>query len=92
MEEQRIEKIRFSIKGPEGLYRGEATGCPLREQEVYDVQLSSGDRFQVKAVPEAPVFNARYKWVPITKDKISRLAPIVGTIIERYFRRKKQVT
>jgi hypothetical protein len=86
--DDRHERIKFSIKGPEGVYHGEAVGQDLTEDAVFQVRLSNGDSFDLQAEPDNEA--ARYNWVSYTKEQFTSLAPVVGSIIERYFRRKNE--
>jgi hypothetical protein len=80
------EKIRFSIRGPEGVYRGEAKGKELRENAVFEVELSTGEQFVVKALPDK---KNGFSWIP-AKERFSNIAQVVGNVIERYYRRKQK--
>jgi hypothetical protein len=86
-DEHREETIRFSIKGPEGVYRGEATGSELEEHSIFEVTLSNGERFHLEAISAKQ--SKRYNWVGCAESDIEILVPIVGGIIEKYFRRKR---
>lgn len=80
------EVIPFSVRLTEGSFKGEVIGRPLAENNSYVVKLNNGDTFLVEAETDREIF--RYNWKCI-KDKFSRLAPIVGRIIERHFAKKK---
>jgi hypothetical protein len=81
------ERIRFSLRGPEGVYGGEIRGDGLRDNAVFEVELSTGERFAVKAQPDQ---NAEgFVWEP-TADQFRNLAQVIGNVIERYFRRKNK--
>jgi len=89
MDSKMNERIRFSIKGPEGEYRGEAVGDELQDNARYSVRLATGEEFEMKAVPQ---HTGKYGWAAEGKGNIRGLVPVVGSIIERYFKRKRKST
>jgi hypothetical protein len=78
--------IRFTIKGPDGLSFGEATGKDLKENEVYRVEMSTGEQFKVRAVRGGGRY--RFSWESPRYGKYAEFVPVIGSIIERHFRRK----
>jgi hypothetical protein len=85
MREGPFERIRFSIKGPDGVYHGEVTGNELRDNAKYNVSLATGESFEVEALSND---EGKYHWIASKKKTAEHLVPVVGGIIERYFRRK----
>ena len=82
-----LAHIPFSIWLSEGNFRGEAIGIgnSLQDNCMFEVHLLNGDSFLVKAEEDAEM--RRYNWTTQATDKVHKLIPIIGRVIERHYSR-----
>lgn len=67
--------------------RGEAIGGELENMSLYKVAIKGLEPFYIQAVPDREL--PCYEWTSYLKDDNRKLVPIIGKIIERYYRRTK---
>lgn len=83
------ERIPFNIKVAGGNYRGEAIGITdtLKAYSMFEVRLNDGSSFLVEAVPDNEL--RRMGWATKAQNELSKIVPVIGKVIERYFSKKK---
>jgi hypothetical protein len=76
--------IKFSIKGPEGLYQGEARKIPVFENYIFEILLNNGEKFfiQGNVIDEEGI--RKISWMPYIGKKHIPLIPFIGERIESY--------
>lgn len=83
-----LDRIPFNVKCKENHFRGEVLGFGLSSDSIFEVRLNDGSLFHIKA--ETDLELRRYYWTSCCNDPFKKLVPIVGRMIERYFRKNKQ--
>jgi hypothetical protein len=80
-----VARIPFNVRMTEGLFRGEVIGIgdELKDGCIFEVRMANGEMFYLKAEPDYEL--RRYNWTSIAYDKVKRLVPMIGRVIERYF-------
>ncbi|RYD56585.1 MAG: hypothetical protein EOP56_11070 [Sphingobacteriales bacterium] len=83
------ERIPFNIKVADGTFRGEAIGITdtLKANSMFEVRLNTGDRLLLEAVPDYET--RRMTWASRAQTELTKLVPVIGRVIERYFSKKK---
>lgn len=82
-------RIPFNIRVAEGTIRGEAIGITetLKNYSMFEVRLNNGEKFLVEAVPDYET--RRINWATKAQLELSKIVPVIGRVIERYFSKKK---
>jgi len=81
-----LDRIPFSVKCNETHFRGEILGFGLSYESVFEVRLTDGSLFHVKAEPDLEL--RRYSWTSLCNEPFRKIVPVIGRVIERYFTKK----
>lgn len=81
-----VDRIPFSVRCREAHFRGEVLGFDLKTDSVFEVRLSDGSLFHIKAEPDLEL--RRYSWTSLCQEQFRKLVPVIGKVIERYFKGK----
>ena len=78
-----LGRIPFSVRCNEANFRGEVLGFELKSDSVFEVRLTDGSLFHIKAEPDLEL--RRYSWSSYCNDQFKKLVPVIGKVVERYF-------
>ena len=81
-----VDRIPFSVRCREAHFRGEVLGFDLKTDSVFEVRLNDGSLFHIKAEPDLEL--RRYSWTSLCQEQFRKLVPVIGKVIERYFKGK----
>ncbi|HRO43543.1 MAG TPA: hypothetical protein PL009_11965 [Flavipsychrobacter sp.] len=81
-----LDRIPFSVRCQEANFRGEVLGFNLQSDSIYEVRLNDGSLFHIKAEPDFEL--RRYSWTSACNEQFRKLVPVIGRVIERYFKKK----
>jgi len=81
-----LDRIPFSVKCNENHFRGEVLGFELGCESVFEVRLNDGSLFHIKAEPDLEL--RRYSWTSRCNDQFRKFVPVIGRVVERYFKKK----
>ena len=79
-----LDRIPFSVRLQDNHFRGEVLGYGLSTDSVFEVRLNSGCLFHIKAEPDLEL--RRYSWTSYCDDQFRKLVPLIGRVVERYFK------
>jgi len=80
-----LDRIPFRVQCKEASFRGEVLGFGLKTDSIFEVRLSDGSLFHIKAEPDFEL--RRYSWTSVCNDQFRKLVPIIGKVVERYFKK-----
>jgi hypothetical protein len=77
--------IKFSIKGPQHIYRGLAKRVDTTARNLFEIQLSNGDKFYIEAKRAEEGQEEKILWTPFIGRKHIPLIPFIGERIESHY-------
>jgi len=81
-----LDRIPFSVRCNEASFRGEVLGFNLQSDSIFEVRLNDGSLFHIKAEPDLEL--RRYSWTSKCNNQFRKIVPLIGKVIERYFKKK----
>lgn len=81
-----LDRIPFCVRCNEAHFRGEVLGFDLKSDSIFEVRLTDGSMFHIKAEPDLEL--RRYSWTSACNDQFRKIVPLIGRVVERYFRKK----
>ena len=81
-----IDRIPFNVRCKDMHFRGEVLGIGLQTDSIFEVRLNDGSFFHIKAEPDWEL--RRYSWISLRGDQFQKIVPLIGKVVERYFKRK----
>ena len=80
-----LSRIPFHIRMAEGIFKGEAIGIGdcLTPDCMFEIHLTNGEVFYLKG--ERDQDTAGFNWTARATEKLSRLFPVLGRLIERHY-------